>query len=249
MDLGGKVALVTGAANGIGAATAAALARAGAAVVVADVDLLEGRIFGLRVGGRFVPLDVTAPDAWAAVVDRLDRLDVVHLNAGVMTRPRSAPFLDDVVPWLTPAGYHKVMAVNVEGVVLGTMACLPALEASGGDVVVTASVAGLLAQPEDPYYSMSKHAVLGWVRGMGAVLARRGVRIQAVCPGGIDTAIVPSDLRERAGDGAFSPPAYLAGAVVHALDHGVAGDVWIAYAQGQDYWRYEYAPVRGGRPS
>jgi NAD(P)-dependent dehydrogenase (short-subunit alcohol dehydrogenase family) len=249
MDLGGKVALVTGAANGIGAATATALAAAGAAVLVADVDEAGGRAVADAVGGRFVALDVTAPDAWAALVGGLDRLDVVHLNAGVMTRPRSAPFLDDVVPWLTPEGYHKVMSVNVEGVVLGTMACLPALEASGGDVVVTASVAGLLAQPEDPYYSMSKHAVLGWVRGMGAVLARRGVRIQAVCPGGIDTAIVPSDLRERVGASSFSPPAYLAGAVVHALAEGAAGDVWIAYAQGQDYWRYEYAPVRSGRPS
>jgi NAD(P)-dependent dehydrogenase (short-subunit alcohol dehydrogenase family) len=244
MDLRGKVALVTGGGNGIGAASASALAGAGATVVVADVDEAGGSRVAESIGGRFVALDVTSPASWSAAVAGVDRLDVVHLNAGVMTRPRSAPFLDDVVPWLTPEGYHKVMAVNVEGVVLGTMACLPALEAAGGDVVVTASVAGLLAQPEDPYYSMSKHAVLGWVRGMGPVLARRGVRMQAVCPGGIDTAIVPADLRQRAGNAAFSPPTYIAGAVVHALEHGAGGDVWIAWGEGHDYWRYEYAPAR-----
>jgi NAD(P)-dependent dehydrogenase (short-subunit alcohol dehydrogenase family) len=248
MDLRGKVALVTGAANGIGAATARSLATAGATVVVADVDHEAGATVAADVDGRFVPLDVTDADAWACVVDGLGRLDVVHLNAGVMTRPRSAPYGDDAVAWLTPAGYERVRSVNVDGVVLGTLACLPAM-ADGSDVVVTASVAGLVSQPEDPFYSMSKHAVIGWVRSAAPALAGRGVRLQAVCPGAIDTAIVPSDLRDTLGPNAFSPPSYIAAGVLHALGHGRPGDVWIALTERQDYWRYEFAPVFPRRSS
>lgn len=250
MDLSGKVALVTGGGNGIGAATARALAAAGARVVVADIDRAAAVAVAAEVGGRAVALDVTSEAGWdTAVADILateGRLDVAHLNAGVMTRPRGARFDDDVLPWLTADTYRRLMGVNVEGVVLGTLACARAM-AGGGDIVATASIAAMVAMGTDPYYTLSKAAVASWVRSMGPVLAPRGVRISAVCPGGIDTGIVPANLREARPE-AFSPPSYIADAVLHAIEAAEPGTVWIAYSQDQAPWAYEWPPIHDGGP-
>lgn len=250
MELTGKVALVTGGGNGIGEATARALAGAGATVVVADIDAAGASRVAAEVGGRAVTLDVTSESGWADTVAGIlateGRLDVAHLNAGVMTRPRGARFDDDTLPWLTAEAYRRVMGVNVEGVVLGTLACVPAMT-GGGDIVATASIAAMTAMGTDPYYTASKAAVASWVRSMGPVLAPRGIRISAVCPGGIDTGIVPADLREARPE-AFSPPSYIAGAVLHAIEAGRSGAVWIAYTQGQAPWAYEWPPFHAGGP-
>ena len=160
-----------------------------------------------------------------------------------MTRPTGAPLSDDPVPWLQQEGYEKVMAVNVDGVAYGLMAAIPHMTATGGgDIVVTASIAGLMAQPPDPIYSMSKHAVVGLVRGAGPALASRNIRVNAVCPGGVDTNIVPPDLK---GQGVrFSPPSYIADAVVTILTSGGTGEIWVAYSEGIEPWRYEHPSPR-----
>ena len=243
----GKVALVTGAGSGIGAATSRALAARGATVVVADVDLPAAEVVARDISGHALALDVRDVTAWeralADVVGRFGRVDIVHLNAGVMTRPGRAPLGDDPVPWLTPAGYDKVMAVNVDGVAYGLMATIAHLSAGGGgDVVITASIAGLMAQPPDPFYSMSKHAVIGLARSAGPALAGLNIRVNAVCPGGVDTNIVPADLRE--GGHRFAPPSYIADAVIDIIVGGGTGEVWVAYGEGSAPWRYEHPSPR-----
>jgi NAD(P)-dependent dehydrogenase (short-subunit alcohol dehydrogenase family) len=200
-------------------------------------------------GGTAVLLDVRRMDAWETVLGEAvanhGRLDIVHLNAGVMTRPTGAPLYDDPVPWLTPEGYEKVVAVNIDGVVYGLLAAIPFLEASGGgDIVVTASISGLMEQPSDPFYALSKHAVVGLVRGAGPALASRNIRVNAVCPGGIDTNIVPPDLK-ASGRMVFSPPSYLADAVVTVLTSGGNGEIWVAFGVGHEPWLYEHpSPLR-----
>ena len=108
-----------------------------------------------------------------------------------MTRSPRDPVDDDPLGLAGSAGYRRVFAVNVDGVVLGLAALRPLL-APGASVVVTASQAGLTPLPFDPYYAMTKHAVVGFVRSMAPPLAAVDIRINALCPGGIDTAIVPT---------------------------------------------------------
>ena len=243
----GKVAFVTGAASGIGEATCRRLAAEGARVVGADINLPGAQRVAAEIGGTAVSLDVRRMDAWervlAEVVASHGRLDIVYLNAGVMTRPADAPLSDDPVPWLQPEGYEKVVSVNIDGVAYGLMAAIPHLTAGGGgDIVATSSIAGLMAQPPDPFYSMSKHAVVGLVRGAGPALASRNIRVNAVCPGGVDTNIVPPDLK-TAGH-RFSPPSYIADAVVTVLTSGGNGEIWVAYGEGSEPWRYEHPSPR-----
>jgi NAD(P)-dependent dehydrogenase (short-subunit alcohol dehydrogenase family) len=203
MDLTDKVALITGGASGIGAATARRLADLGATVVVTDVDDTRGEhvVGELGAGHRYRHLDVASLEAWRQLVEEVERdlggLAILHLNAGIMTRPPGAAALDDPMTSFTEAGYRRVMGVNVDGVVYGSMAAIPVLErGGGGDIVVTASEAGLTPLALDPLYSTSKHAVVGLVRSLGAALEGRDVRVNCVCPGGVDTGIVPPDLRE-----------------------------------------------------
>jgi NAD(P)-dependent dehydrogenase (short-subunit alcohol dehydrogenase family) len=252
MDLNGKVALITGGANGMGAATAHRLAGLGATVVVADIDAAraEAVVAALEPAGRHraVVLDVADSDRWKAVVADtiadLGGLDVLYLNAGIMSRPPTDG-IADVMTALGESSYRKVMGVNVDGVVLGLLAALPHLEANGGDVVVTASVAGLTPLPIDPYYSMSKHALIGFVRSL-AGLAERGIRVNAICPGGIDTAIVPDDL--RASGISLSPASYIADTVVEVLESGRGGQIWIAYSVAQGTYTVDPPSLRPPTP-
>ena len=131
MDLSGKVAIVVGASRGIGRAYALALARAGANVVVADVDKSNGEAVAKELGdkGRFIRLDVTKQAEWDKAVKDVGAIDILHLNAGVLTRPPDAPDPHDyVLPWLNEKGLRKVMGINVDGVVFGTLAAVDTLE-------------------------------------------------------------------------------------------------------------------------
>ncbi|MEV0675811.1 SDR family NAD(P)-dependent oxidoreductase [Actinosynnema sp. NPDC050436] len=187
MEFSGKVALVTGGANGIGVGVARKLASSGAAVVVADVDEAGGAAVATEVGGLFVACDVRDPSAStaavAACVSSFGRLDVVVLNAGVATGFGLGDDFD-------VERYRSVMGVNLDGVVFGIHAALPELVKSGGQVVVTASMAGLMAMPLDPLYGANKAAVVALVRALGPVLGADGVAVNAVCPGFADTAII-----------------------------------------------------------
>lgn len=249
MDLTGKVAVVTGAASGMGEATSRRLAELGATVVGADVDDERGEKVFAELGAphRYRHLDVGDLAEWterlAEVESDLGGIDIVHLNAGVMLRPNGTPAFDDPMPWWTEQGYRRVMRVNVDGVSFGVIAALPVLERrGGGSVVVTASVAGITPLPIDPVYSMTKHAVVGLVRSLVGPLASRNVDINVICPGGVDTNIVPPDLREVAPH--WSPPSFIADVVVQVLESGESGQIWVAMSdQPGGLTRYEFAPV------
>lgn len=183
--LDGKVALITGAGSGIGRAAAGVFANAGARVVVADVD---GRAVGevaAEVGGIAVAGDVGTADFWEraiAVADDLGGIDVAYLNAGVYGH--FGPI--DELPLDV---YERTISTNIGGVVLGTRACVPAMRATGrgGAIVVTASVAGIVAFEGNPVYTLTKQGVAGFVRALAPHLVADGITINAVCPGVVDT--------------------------------------------------------------
>jgi NAD(P)-dependent dehydrogenase (short-subunit alcohol dehydrogenase family) len=239
LDLSGKVALVTGAASGMGEASASRLAELGATVVGADVaDDLGATVFG-RLGPphRYLHLDVRDENAWhdamKCLLADLGRLDIVYLNAGVMTRPAGASALDDPLPWLTPEGYRKVMSVNADGVFYGLAAVLPSLIQNGnGSVLITSSVAGIGPLNIDPIYAMSKHALIGLATSLAPALAAKGVRLNVICPGAIDTRIVPPDMKAAIGD-SVQPPSFIADVVVRVLEEGRGGEVWVASSPGE----------------
>jgi NAD(P)-dependent dehydrogenase (short-subunit alcohol dehydrogenase family) len=195
--LNGKVALVTGGASGLGRATCEALAGAGARVVVADIDEAAGREVAASLDGDFVRCDVASLDDNLATVDTVlhlhGALDLVHLNAGVVSGCGIGEDFD-------LEKYRRLTHINLDGVVFGTHAALPALKRSGGAIVATASLAGLTPLELDPFYTATKHAVVGLTRALGPVLAAEGVRFNAVCPSFAETNMI-STFRELLDEG------------------------------------------------
>lgn len=209
--------IITGASGGIGAAGVHHFAEHGAHVV--GMDVVAGT--GIR------PVDLTdadaAADALRAAAEDLGGLDVLWLNAGVMTRPRNEDPMGDPIATLTAEGYRRVFDVNVGANVTAISTALPLL-AGDGDIVITASAAGLIPFSPDPIYSASKHAVIGLVRSLGPVLEGSGVRIHAVCPGGTDTPMAGTVLDRSM----LQSPTAVAECVVALLEAGATGDAWTA---------------------
>ena len=179
-SLDGKVALVTGASRGIGAAVARALAREGASLGLAS---RSGDDLGIE-GAVATPTDVRRPEdvdrIVAETVERFGRLDIVVANAGVGAY---APFLE-----LDPEHLEEIIDVNVKGLLYTVRAALPHLLDSGeADLVTLASVAGLRGLPLETVYCASKFAQVGFTRSLDHELRQRGVRCTNVCPGGVAT--------------------------------------------------------------
>jgi NAD(P)-dependent dehydrogenase (short-subunit alcohol dehydrogenase family) len=219
--LGGRVAVITGGASGIGRAIVHRLAAEGASVVVADIDAAGGGRVAGEVGGRAVTLDVADPAGWAQLVEDLapGGLDIAVLNAGVTTG-------EDRITALTDTAYRRIMAANVDGVVFGTRAVAPLLaRRGGGAIVATASLAGIIAYPPDPIYTLTKHAVVGFVRSVAPQLERDGITIDAVCPGITDTPLLSGVMRRQVEDAGFPvmAPEQVAAAVVEAVLDGGTG--------------------------
>jgi NAD(P)-dependent dehydrogenase (short-subunit alcohol dehydrogenase family) len=195
MDFTGKVAVVTGAANGIGRATALAFAKSGAKVVVVDRDTAGGQATAgiiRQQGGesQFVAADVTrsadVQNYVKAALDAYGRIDCFFNNAGIEGAWQHTAEYDEAM-------FDQVISVNVKGVFLGLRHVLPVMLAQkSGAIVNTASVAGLVATPGMPAYVASKHAVIGLTKTASGEVAKSGVRVNAVCPGPVDTRMIHS---------------------------------------------------------
>jgi NADP-dependent 3-hydroxy acid dehydrogenase YdfG len=190
MELDGKVALVTGASGGIGAAVASSLHEAGASVGLLsrrgdDLGLERGLGLSCDVRDR-----AAVGDATNAVVERFGRLDIVVANAGVGAY---GPFLE-----LDPAQLEAMIDVNLKGTLYTAAAALPHLiAAGGGDFVALASVAGLRAFPGEAVYNASKFGQVGFTRAIDHELREHGVRAASICPGGVKTDFAIGTGREQ----------------------------------------------------
>jgi NADP-dependent 3-hydroxy acid dehydrogenase YdfG len=190
MELEGKVALVTGASGGIGAAVARELHHAGASVGLLsrrgdDLGLERGLGLACDVRDR-----AAVGDATEAVVARFGRLDIVVANAGVGAY---GPFLD-----LDPDQLEAMIDVNLKGTLYTAAATLPHLVAGGGgDFVALASVAGLRAFPGEAVYNASKFGQVGFTRALDHELREHGVRATCICPGGVKTDFAIGTGREQ----------------------------------------------------
>ncbi|MBX9399106.1 SDR family NAD(P)-dependent oxidoreductase [Streptomyces sp. TRM72054] len=245
--LQGKVAIVTGAASGLGRATALALAKAGARVVVADLDARGGREVAEMIDGHFRACDVSDLEANRALVDFAEQqcggVDIAFLNAGVVTGCGVGEDFD-------LARYRRAMGANLDGVVFGTHAVLPAMRARGGGAIVaTASLAGLAAVPLDPLYGANKHAVVGLARSLGPALAPHNVRFNAVCPGFAESRII-DHLRDMLAEQELPiiPAEVVADTVLRIVTGDGTGECWFVQA-GRDPEPFRFRHVPGpGKP-
>jgi len=193
IDLSGKVALVTGGGSGIGEASALAFAAAGAAVVVADLEHQTGAAVASRIeadGGRalFVPTDVArAADVeqlMATVIDRYGRLDCAFNNAGIQGDLQATVDCSE-------ENFDRIIAVNLKGVWLCMKSQLAQmLKQGGGAIVNNSSNFGLVGAQGMPAYCASKHGVIGLTKTAALENAQRGIRVNAVCPGPVQTPLV-----------------------------------------------------------
>jgi NAD(P)-dependent dehydrogenase (short-subunit alcohol dehydrogenase family) len=197
MSFDGKVAVVTGAAGGLGAAAALRLSREGCRVVLVDIDGDGARRVAAALPGESIAVeaDVSAEEDAERYLDEatrsFGRIDLHHLNAGI---PGSAGGFPD----LSAAEFDRVMAVNVRGIFLGLRGAFRRFRAqeSTGNVVLTASIASLRGSADLIAYQTSKHAVLGLLHGAAMYGGPLGIRVNAVAPGIVPTALFTAAGRE-----------------------------------------------------
>ncbi|WP_214415083.1 SDR family NAD(P)-dependent oxidoreductase [Sphaerisporangium fuscum] len=189
MRLAGKVAIVTGAAGGIGAATAARFAAEGASVACVDRRAEAVEAIARRIGANAfaIAADVASPGDNARMVEQTVRrfggLDILHANAAVQ-----------VMGWIEdtdPEQWDRLHSVNLRGVYLGVQAALPALrERGGGSIVITASLLGIVGDPDMPAYGAMKGGLRSMTRALAAAHGPEGIRVNTICPGDVETELL-----------------------------------------------------------
>jgi NAD(P)-dependent dehydrogenase (short-subunit alcohol dehydrogenase family) len=213
-----RTALVTGGASGIGAAIVDLLRSEGAEVQA--LDLVDG-------------FDVSDPRAW----EKVGAVELACLNAGVVTGEADVSRLSD-------EAYRRVLGANLDGIVFGVRRLARAME-PGGAIVATASLAGLVPASDDPIYALTKHAVVGFVRSVAPQLEARGIRINAVAPGFVETPLIDVARFADAGFPLLQPEevAQAALAVARSSD---TGQVWVVQP-GREPLRFRFPNVPGPR--
>jgi len=213
-------AVVTGGRSGIGAAIVSALERDD--VEVQALDLADG-------------FDVSDPRAW----DEVDAVDLACLNAGVVTREADMTRVSD-------EQYRRILGANVDGVVFGVRRLAQVMD--GGSIVVTASLAGLTPTEADPLYALTKHAVVGFVRSTAPQLAARGIRLNMVNPGFVDTPMLDDVGRAAFAEAGFPllRPEDVAAAVLRAAADDEVGQAWIVQP-GREPMKFRFPNLPGPR--
>jgi NAD(P)-dependent dehydrogenase (short-subunit alcohol dehydrogenase family) len=241
-SLDGKIALITGGASGIGLATAHRLHSEGAEIIVVDRDGDRGREAAESLDGRFFRIDVGDSAAWQGLIEEVGELDIAYLNAGVVTGASD-------IAAVTDEQYRRIMTANVDGVFFGARAVVPAIERRGGGAIVaTASIAGLIAYAPDPVYALTKHAVVGLVRALAPQLEAKGITINSICPGIVDTPLIGDDGRKMLQAANF--PMISADAIAEAVYGRVVGTdtgkAWVVQV-GLEATSYRFSGVPGPR--
>jgi NAD(P)-dependent dehydrogenase (short-subunit alcohol dehydrogenase family) len=215
-----RSALVTGGRSGIGAAIVEALEREGTEVQVLDV--VDG-------------FDVSDPRAWDAV----GRVELACLNAGVVTG-------EGLIGRVSDEQYRRIVGANVDGVVFGVRRLARVMDR--GSIVVTASLAGLVGTESDPLYALTKHAVVGFVRSVAPQLEARGIRINMVNPGIVETPLVGEgglDALKEAGFPLLQPEDVARAVLLAACDDEV-GQAWVIQP-GREPLKFRFPGVPGPR--
>jgi NAD(P)-dependent dehydrogenase (short-subunit alcohol dehydrogenase family) len=215
-----RSALVTGGRSGIGLAIVEALSRDGVDVHV--LDLVDG-------------FDVADPSAWESV----GPVDLACLNAGVVAGER-------LIGRVSDEQYRRIVGVNVDGVVFGVRRLSRVMR--GGSIVVTASLAGLTAMESDPLYALTKHALVGFVRSAAPQLAERGIRLNMVNPGIVDTPLLDDEGRDALVASGFPllRAEEVAAAVLRAAEDDEVGQAWVVQP-GREPLKFRFPGVPGPR--